>query len=84
MVKPISLRIRSSEATGRAREVLRRVEADDRLRRRVGWQATKALVAVREMQSIAGQAKSFVGRDRWLAECKLVESILLKISKRGV
>jgi hypothetical protein len=87
MVKPISLRIRSVEATARARQLLRRLDEDDRLQRRVRWLAMKAIVSIREMKSVAApklESMYATDRDRWQAECKKVESILLKISKRGV
>ena len=50
---PISLRIRASEATYRAREILRRLDEDDRLQRRVRWLAMKAIVSIREMSTVA-------------------------------
>jgi len=84
---PISLRIRSAEATYRARKILHRLAEDDHLHRRVKWLATKAMVSIREMNSVAApklQSMYYRDRDRWQAECKLIESILLKISKRGV
>jgi hypothetical protein len=81
MVKPISLRIRAHEATARARQLLRDLDEKDRLRRRVRWLATKALVSVRELSTDAGTLKSGSG---WQSEIKLVESILVKISKTGV
>ena len=84
---PISLRIRSAEATYRARKILRKLDEDDRLQRRVRWLATKAIVSIREMGTVAvPKLRSMYSsdRDRWQAECRLVESILVKISKRGV
>lgn len=84
---PISLRIRSREVTYRARKVLRRLEADDQLQRRVRWLATKAIVSVREMSSVAAPKLRSIyatDRDRWLADCKLIETILQRISKGGV
>ena len=62
---PISLRIRSAEATSCARQLLRRLDEKDLLQRRVKWQALKALIAVREMRSNAVKLKSADGR--WLA-----------------
>ena len=84
---PISLRIRSAEATNRARKLLHRLDEDARLQRRVKWLATKAMVSFREMNSVAApklQSMYYRDRDRWRADYKLVESILLKISKLGV
>jgi hypothetical protein len=87
MVKPISLRLRSIEATAHARKVLRRLNEDDRLARRVRWHAVRAMVELRKMRSVARPAlKTLFASDakRWESECKLVEQILLKISERGV
>jgi hypothetical protein len=87
MVAPISLRIRHAEATARARKILRNLDEADRLQRRVRWLAMKAIVSIREMGSVAApKLRSMYSsdRDRWLSDCKTVESILLKISKRGV
>jgi hypothetical protein len=84
---PISLRIRSAEATYRARKILHKLAEDDLLQRRVRWMALKAIVSIREMNSVAApklQSMYYRDRDRWQSEYKLVESILLKISKRGV
>jgi len=84
---PISLRIRSAEATHRAREILSRLEEDNRLQRRVRWMALKAIVSIREMNYVAApKLRSMLpsDRERWQAEYKLVESILLKIRKLGV
>ena len=84
---PISLRIRGAEVTDRARKLLRRLEEEDRLQRRVKWQAMKAIVSIREMRTVAApKLRSMYSsdRDRWQAECKQAETILLKISKLGV
>ena len=84
---PISLRIRAAEVNYRARKILRRLDEDDRLQRRVRWLATKAIVSIREMSSVAApKLRSMYSsdRDRWQAEYKRVESILQKISRRGV
>jgi hypothetical protein len=78
MVKPISLRIRSSEATAKARALLRALDEKDELRRRVRFQAVKALIAVREMRSNA--VKLDVDR-RWLAEVQTIEATLQKFGK---
>jgi hypothetical protein len=89
MVKPpaISLRIRSSEATYRARQVLRRLDDADLLQRRVKWQAVKALAAIGEMNAIAApklRSMPQSNRDRWRAECRMVEQVLRRISRGGV
>ncbi len=77
---PISLRIRSEEASANARRILRGLDEKDRIRRRVKWLAVKALVPIRELRGDAAKLRSG-DRDRWQAEIKLVETILLKISK---
>lgn len=74
---PISLRIRNAEVSAQARQLLRRLDEKDLLRRRVKWQAVKALIAVREMRSNAVKLKC--ADDRWLAEVKSIEMILQKI-----
>jgi hypothetical protein len=88
MVKPISLRLRRAEVVNaRAHEVLRRFEEADRLQRRVKLFATKSLISLREMNSIAApKMRSMLPgeRDRWQAEFKQIESVLSKIRKRGV
>ena len=82
MNKPvISLRIRSSEVTARARELLRSLDEKDQLRRNVKHQSLKALIAVREMRSNAVKLKA--ADHRWLADIQSIETILLKISKRA-
>jgi hypothetical protein len=80
MVKPISLRIRSAEATARARELLRSLDEKDQLRRNVKHQSLKALIVVREMRSNA--VKLEVDR-RWLADIQAIETTLLKIKNRN-
>ena len=74
---PISLRIRNAEVTAQARQLLRSLNEKDLLRRRVKWQALKALIAVREMRSNAVKLES--ADYRWLAEVKSIETILQKI-----
>jgi hypothetical protein len=84
---PISLRIRGAKVIYRARQTLRGLDEDARLQRRVRWFATKAIVSLHEMNSVAApKLRSMYSsdRDRWLAECKRVESILQKISRHGV
>ena len=75
---PISLRIRNAEVTARARQLLRRLDEKDLLRRRVKWQELKALIAVREMRNNAVKLADY----RWLEEVKSIETILQKISIR--
>ena len=74
---PISLRLRNAEVTARARQLLRTLNEKDLLRRRVKWQALKALIAVREMRSNAVQLES--ADYRWLADVKSIETALQKI-----
>ena len=84
---PISLRIRNAEVTDRARKLLRRLDAEDLVRRRVKWQAQKALIAIREMRSLArpkAEKMSYSERKRWQAEYEQSQSFLQRIIDRGV
>ena len=74
---PISLRIRNAEVTARARQLLRRLDEKDLLRRKVKWQGLKALIAIREMRSNAVKLESV--DYRWLADVKSIETTLQKI-----
>jgi hypothetical protein len=89
MVKPppISLRIRSAEATRHARELLQRLDEADHLQRRVKLQAAKALVAVRAMNSLATPKVRSMSRsncEHWSSDVRKVEAILTLISQRGI
>jgi hypothetical protein len=89
MVKPppISLRIRSAEATRNARELLRRLDEMNLLQRRVKLQASKALLALHRMSAFAAQRLQSMprsGRERWESECQMMEEILKRISRSGV
>jgi hypothetical protein len=84
---PISLRIRSAEATSRARNLLRRLDEENLVQRRVKWQAMKALASVYKMDTVAApklKTMSAGDRDSWSAGYRLLTSTLLRISKRGV
>jgi hypothetical protein len=84
---PISLRIRGAASTRRARRLLQRLEAEDAQQRRLRWLATKALVAIRELNAIAEpkiKAMGFVGRESWQRDFSFVEQVLEKIKQRGV
>jgi hypothetical protein len=89
MVKPppISLRIRHSEVTARARQLLRRLDAADLLQKKIKWQATKALAAICEMNSLAApklRSLSDSDRRRWEVERRMIEQVLKRIAQRGV
>jgi hypothetical protein len=87
MVKPISLRLRASEATADARKLLRRLDENDRLQRRAKWHAVRALVELQKLRTVARPAlKSLFTSDaaRWESDCARVEQILRRISERGV
>jgi hypothetical protein len=89
MVKPppISLRIRSTEATGAARRLLRELDRADLLQRRVKLQAGKALAAIYEMKSVAEPKLRSMSRsnsERWNADFYKVTEILSRIIARGV
>lgn len=79
---PISLRIRSAEASQLARGLLLRLSEEE-----LQWQATKASISISEMASIAAaklDQMSARDRDRWRAECKQVQAFLEKIKARGI
>ena len=83
---PISLRIHR-QSVARARRLLQRLEVEDLQQRRIRWLATKALIAIRELNSVAApriKSMDWVGRRDWLKNYSLIESILEKIKKRGV
>ncbi len=88
MVKrPSPISLRSAEVIRHARYTLRRLDAEDQLNRRVKWQATKALIAVRELSSIGApriEKMLAAERARWRAECERVKSFLEKIKDQGV
>ena len=84
---PISLRIRNAEANAHARKVLRHIDEDLRVQRRVKWLATKARVVLSEMSSAAApklRSMPSADRDRWQSDVQRVTSILAGISERGV
>jgi hypothetical protein len=84
---PISLKIRAAKATARARQTLRRLEADDLAQRRIQFQVQKAAIAVRELTVLAGPRKERVlsGSDykRWQTQCAWVLAFLKEMD-RGV
>jgi hypothetical protein len=87
MVKPISLRIHHAEVNARARRLLRRLDDEANLQRRIRWLSVKALISVREMRTVAAPklaSMSSSSRDRWQAEVQSIEKILLKISKQDI
>ena len=87
MVKPISLRLRSHEVTDRARALLRRLDKESLLQRRVKLFAIKALSAIYQMDAAAApklRSMSAGDRDRWQADRQLIVSTLQKITRRGV
>jgi hypothetical protein len=76
---PISLRLDSAEVIRHARNTLSRLAKRDLLRRRVKLQATKALIAFREMERFMSADE----RARWRTECETVGAFLKKIMDRG-
>jgi len=86
MVKPISLRLRADEVTDVARDILRRLDEDDRQRRSVRSMALKASFWVAKMDTTAlAILKSPIHRERWQADLKTIQTILSRrIGTRGV
>jgi hypothetical protein len=87
MIKPISLRLRPDEVNQRARALLRRLDNELLLQRRVKLFAIKALSAIYQMDAAAApklRSMSASDRDRWQADRQLIVSRLQKISSRGV
>jgi hypothetical protein len=80
MVKPISLRIHHAEVTARARQLLRRLDAEAAARLRFKLFATKGFLALSEMRSALEQLPPG-DRDQWQGEIKRIEATLLKISR---
>jgi hypothetical protein len=84
---PIALRIRAAASKAKARRVLRQFDEADRLQRRVKWQATKALVSIREMNAVAAPKLRTMSQSdsrRWSVELRMAEQILGRISKNGI
>jgi hypothetical protein len=84
VMPPISLRIRrNAAATRSARKLLRRLDNNDHLQRRIKWQATKAAISISEMMSIAAMLPSGDSAI-WRRPFEEVQSLLEKIAKGGV
>lgn len=87
MIKPISLRLRSHEINRHARVVLRRLEKESLVQRRVKNFAARALSEIFKMERAAApklRSMSTGDVDRWQANRQAIVSVLLKISERGV
>jgi hypothetical protein len=85
---PISLRLRAERSTARAYALLNRLDEEDRAQKKIKWIATKAKVLVKEMKSVASlklrSGPHADDVDRFEVDCLMLESMLIKISKRGV
>jgi hypothetical protein len=78
-IPPISLRLNNDDSLRCARVLLARLKQDELVKRRIKWQATKALISFREMEGLMSADE----RARWRTECKMVQSFLERIMERG-
>ena len=86
MIKPISLRLRPDEVNRHARVVLRRLDKERLLQRRVKLFALRALSEIYKMNNAAEpqlQSMSTGYRNSWRADYQAIVSILKKIGERG-
>jgi hypothetical protein len=86
MVRPISLRLRSSEILTKARAAIARGLEDERLRRRTKLAAIKALLAVQKAYRLEEQTSCFMGevaKQRMRERRKLMEAELKRIAGMG-
>ena len=87
MVRPISLHLHARAINRHARVVLRRLEKDSLVQRRVKNFALRALSEIYKMDGAAEpKLRSMSTGDvgRWQANRQAIVSVLLKISERGV
>jgi hypothetical protein len=78
-IPPISLRLSNAETLRRARDLLAQFKQGELTKRRIKWQATKAIVSVLEMERLMSADE----RARWRTECETVRAFLKKIMDRG-
>ena len=87
MIRPISLHLHARAINRHARVVLRRLEKDSLVQRRVKNFALRALAEISKMDGAAEpKLRSMSTGDvgRWQANRQAIVSVLLKISERGV
>ena len=87
MVRPISLHLNARAINRHARVVLRRLEKDSLVQRRVKNFALRALSEIYKMDSAAGpklRSMSSGERDHWQANRQVIVSALQRIGERGV
>lgn len=87
MIRPISLHLHARAINRHARVVLRRLDRDSLVQRRVKNFAAKALSEVYQMDGAAApklRSASAGVRDGWRADYQLLVATLSKITKRGV
>ena len=78
-IPPISLRLSNDDSLRCARVLLARLKQDELVKRRIKWQAAKAIVSFREMERLMSADE----RARWRTECETVRAFLEKIWDRG-
>jgi hypothetical protein len=86
MVRPISLRVRSSEILSKARAAVARGREDERLRRRTRLAGVKAWLAAQRAFSLEEQSVRLLGetaQKRWRERRKLVEAEVKRIAGLG-
>jgi hypothetical protein len=86
MVRPISLRLRSSEILSKARAAIARGREDERLRRRTRLAGVKAWLAAQKAFGLQEQAFPFtseIDQKRWRERRKLVQEELKRIAGLG-
>ena len=86
MVRPISLRVRSSEILSKARAAIARGREDERLRRRTRLAGVKAWLAAQRAFNLEEKTVSFMSetaQKRWRERRKLVQEELKRIRGTG-
>jgi hypothetical protein len=86
MVRPSSLRVRSSEILSKARAAIARGREDERLRRRTRLAGVKAWLAAQRAFNLEEKTVSFrseTAQKRWRERRKLVQEELKRIAGLG-
>jgi hypothetical protein len=78
-IAPISLRLSNAETLRRARDLLAQFKQGELTKRRIKWQAAKALLSFYKMEGLMSADE----RARWRTECETVRAFLKKIMDCG-